>query len=113
MVGQPCKAEVVKQVRVDPKQLLIKMKQLRVYQQQNRDELNRSGIKWMEVHYEDLVENNTKICDALSFLGCGCPDLGVSNVQKIIQKPLASLISNWDEVVKKLSKTEFAHYLYE
>jgi len=100
-------------MRVDPNELLMNMTRLRSLQQQNRDELNRVGIEWMEVHYEDLVENNTRICDALSFLGCGCPELGTSIVQKIIQKPLSSLISNWDEVVKKLSKTEFAQYLKE
>jgi len=110
MVGETCKADDLK-VTINATRLLFEMRRTHLSQQQNRDILNQAGLKWIEVYYEDLVEDNTKICAALKFLGCGCPELKRGNVQKIIQKPFSELISNWDDIVKELKNTEFESYL--
>eukprot|EP01102_Stenamoeba_stenopodia_P005689 TRINITY_DN16431_c0_g1_i1.p1 TRINITY_DN16431_c0_g1~~TRINITY_DN16431_c0_g1_i1.p1 ORF type:complete len:185 (+),score=51.42 TRINITY_DN16431_c0_g1_i1:64-618(+) len=110
VVGQICKAVEIK-ARVNATRLLNDMKMLKHYQQHNREILNEAGLNWVEIYYEDLVEDNRKICDALKFLGCGCPELRTGTVQKIIQKPFSELIDNWNDVVAKLKGTEFEDYL--
>jgi len=110
LVGETCKAADLT-VTVNATRVLREMRRIRQFQQQNRDLLNQAGLKWIEVYYEDLVEDNTNICAALKFLGCGCPALKTGNVQKIIQKPFSELVSNWDDVVATLKNTEFESLL--
>eukprot|EP01102_Stenamoeba_stenopodia_P008967 TRINITY_DN2629_c0_g1_i1.p1 TRINITY_DN2629_c0_g1~~TRINITY_DN2629_c0_g1_i1.p1 ORF type:complete len:428 (+),score=87.03 TRINITY_DN2629_c0_g1_i1:149-1432(+) len=110
LVGETCKALEVK-ATVNVTRLYRELQRIKFLQENNRELLNAAGLKWTEIVYEDLARNNTKICDALEFLGCGCPPLTTGTVQKIIQKPFSELISNWDELVDKLKGTEFEVYL--
>lgn len=72
--------------------------------------LKRLGVPYLELVYEDIADDRSRLAGCLEYLGCRPMELG-SDMAKLNPKSHAELLENIDEVAAGLSSTSFGSLL--
>lgn len=73
-----------------------------------RSFLSSIGLPYHEIIYEELLQDNSRIKEAVKFLKLGTDSFSpASSSKKVINKPLSEVLENYQELKNVLQGTEF------
>jgi LPS sulfotransferase NodH len=99
-------------VEIDTTSLLRDLRRLQLKHSVGRHVLRLSGLRHIEVAYEDLVTDPTRFADVLEFLSIQPPNaLPRSNILKSRGGSQREAVSNYDAVRRVLERSDFAGLL--
>lgn len=98
------------QIELEPESLLFRLKQRQSEVQQATAFFESLGAPYVEVFYEDLLDDPARARELLPFLGVADRELG-SGLKKLNPKRVVDSLSNADAVAKALESSEFAGLL--
>lgn len=110
--GEKCYAEDISKVRIDPLDALQTMRNQSTLDQDISKSLEKANIRYRTLYYEDIMVMGTPLL--LDFMGINVTETNqaaTTRFQKRITKPQSEMISNYDEFVEVMRKTEFRWYL--
>ena len=94
-------------IRVEPGLLLRQMERRQREQRWFAWLLGRLSVPFLQLVYEDIVDDQSRLNECLGFLGCPCVTLG-SRMTKLNPGCHADLVENIDDVSTALQGTPFA-----
>ena len=98
------------QIELEPESLLFRLKQRQSEVQQATEFFKSLGAPYVEVFYEDLLQDPGNASELLPFLNVERRELG-SNLKKLNPKRVTDSLSNANAVADALAGSEFADLL--
>ncbi len=99
-------------VRIEPQTLVYRLEERDGMIQSAREECRQLGTPCLELIYEDLLADVSRLDECFQFLGIEATDSLTSSYQKLNPKSHREILANYEEVAEALAPTRFAQLLH-